>query len=319
MCKWGTHVQCRVWVCAEDSHTGVGRWAVKPIDACIAPLVNMLNQYGLFTRASCCGHGKKPLIICLQDGTELRGCGEIERRTTVPEMTRHEVITALQSAVEWMKEDGCDCGTDEPGTCALCLCQNALSSLLAEEIEALTRKPVFEEPFVPSLVNVPADMDVIYGGIANPSGAISLWLHQRAMEYHVRTEVYDRSVCSGPVSDDGGIMPATAEERMLINRNAQKIFSELGAQALSMGFTFAQWKAEVQKTARFLPRELQRDSYLRSSDEEMKERIRKDKCVELVKEMADVARDEDTVYHNAGHHYLTIAASLFPDERSLTK
>ena len=28
---------------------------------------------------------------------------------------------ALIPAVEWMREDGCDCGTDEPGTCALCL------------------------------------------------------------------------------------------------------------------------------------------------------------------------------------------------------
>lgn len=31
--------------------------AIK-VDACIAPLVQMLNDYGIETLASCCGHGK---------------------------------------------------------------------------------------------------------------------------------------------------------------------------------------------------------------------------------------------------------------------
>jgi len=33
----------------------------------------------------------------------------------------------LAAAREWMAEDGCDCGTDEPGTCALCQVEAAVS------------------------------------------------------------------------------------------------------------------------------------------------------------------------------------------------
>jgi hypothetical protein len=33
---------------------------------------------------------------------------------------------ALRHAVEWLDEQGCDCGTDEPGTCALCEAHAAL-------------------------------------------------------------------------------------------------------------------------------------------------------------------------------------------------
>jgi len=32
----------------------------------------------------------------------------------------------LMEAAVWMAEDGCDCGTDEPGTCGLCRIQKAL-------------------------------------------------------------------------------------------------------------------------------------------------------------------------------------------------
>ena len=40
MCKWGTDKE------------------VTKVDACIAPLVQMLNDYGIETIACCCGHGK---------------------------------------------------------------------------------------------------------------------------------------------------------------------------------------------------------------------------------------------------------------------
>jgi hypothetical protein len=35
---------------------------------------------------------------------------------------------AIEPAVAWMENDGCDCGTDEPGSCALCLCTALLNS-----------------------------------------------------------------------------------------------------------------------------------------------------------------------------------------------
>ena len=41
------------------------------VDPCIAPLVQTLNDGGYQTTASCCGHGRRPGIITLEDGREL--------------------------------------------------------------------------------------------------------------------------------------------------------------------------------------------------------------------------------------------------------
>ncbi len=35
----------------------------------------------------------------------------------------------MRRAVEWLEEIGCDCGTDEPGTCALCVGRAALADV----------------------------------------------------------------------------------------------------------------------------------------------------------------------------------------------
>jgi hypothetical protein len=48
------------------------------IDRCIAPLVRALNAWGIRTIASCCGHGKCPGNIVLEDGRELIICPDYE-------------------------------------------------------------------------------------------------------------------------------------------------------------------------------------------------------------------------------------------------
>ena len=53
MCKWGTDTE--VTLCEPTPVQG--RTTIK-VDSCIAPLVQMLNDYGIKTIASCCGHGK---------------------------------------------------------------------------------------------------------------------------------------------------------------------------------------------------------------------------------------------------------------------
>jgi hypothetical protein len=60
-----------VTIPAHLSHTGAQRTEYKPIDACIAPIVEALNARGILTEASCCGHGKGAGSIVLQDGREL--------------------------------------------------------------------------------------------------------------------------------------------------------------------------------------------------------------------------------------------------------
>lgn len=71
MCEHGDTVTMRVPVPAELSHSGRNEWKAKPVDRCLAPLVAALNDGALRTVASCCGHGKQPGRIALDDGREL--------------------------------------------------------------------------------------------------------------------------------------------------------------------------------------------------------------------------------------------------------
>lgn len=72
MCAWGDDVLLQVLIPAHLSHTGEARWDVKGIDRCIAPLVKALNDAGIYTANSCCGHGKADGTIHLHDGRILR-------------------------------------------------------------------------------------------------------------------------------------------------------------------------------------------------------------------------------------------------------
>ena len=68
MCKWGTHTKvelCKINLKGLNKKQHKGRAKIlglsekgELIDSCIAPLVQMLNDYGIETIASCCGHGK---------------------------------------------------------------------------------------------------------------------------------------------------------------------------------------------------------------------------------------------------------------------
>lgn len=71
MCEWGNTKQVLIFLPARFSRATQDRWAWKPVDACIAPIVQALNNAGLGTVASCCGHGTRPGNIALADGREL--------------------------------------------------------------------------------------------------------------------------------------------------------------------------------------------------------------------------------------------------------
>jgi len=68
MCKRGTLEQVEVTIPAHLSSTGKPGKTVKLIDKCIAPLVKALNDAGITTILSCCGHGKVDGQINLADG-----------------------------------------------------------------------------------------------------------------------------------------------------------------------------------------------------------------------------------------------------------
>jgi hypothetical protein len=64
-------------------------------------------------------------------------------------------------------------------------------------------------------------------------------LDELAAEYHERCETYDRLVCTGPIIDNS-IMPATHDERRLIERNARTVLAELTDRARCLGYTYRQ-------------------------------------------------------------------------------
>lgn len=70
MCEWGSNVRRFVPICAEDHHLQDGEmhWEYKPVDFCIADIVDALNKAGVYTRASCCGHFDGIGSIPLHDG-----------------------------------------------------------------------------------------------------------------------------------------------------------------------------------------------------------------------------------------------------------
>lgn len=71
MCKWGDTVNLKVPIPANCSHTGKFHWATKSVDECIAPIVKALNDAGIHTGGSCCGHGKADGNISFHNGTLL--------------------------------------------------------------------------------------------------------------------------------------------------------------------------------------------------------------------------------------------------------
>lgn len=61
-------IPVRVKIPTDLSYPKHEGWDVRPIDACIAPMVRGLQGAGIDMRHSCCGHGQAPGKILLQDG-----------------------------------------------------------------------------------------------------------------------------------------------------------------------------------------------------------------------------------------------------------
>ncbi len=62
MCQWGSEE----YITLNKPRPISGRIAI-PVDKCIAPLVQLLNDYGVRTIGCCCGHGKGPGFISFED------------------------------------------------------------------------------------------------------------------------------------------------------------------------------------------------------------------------------------------------------------
>jgi hypothetical protein len=68
MCKPGETEHVLVSIPEDLSSDGYCKVKYVKIDKCIAPIVEALQRSLIYTRASCCGHGKGNGKILLQDG-----------------------------------------------------------------------------------------------------------------------------------------------------------------------------------------------------------------------------------------------------------
>ncbi len=71
MCKKNDTTDVKVKIASDLSHTGEEYWKNAKIDRCISNLVSVLQEGSIDMRSSCCGHGKGPGEISLQDGRQL--------------------------------------------------------------------------------------------------------------------------------------------------------------------------------------------------------------------------------------------------------
>lgn len=63
MCRWGTDASIRL----NRPRPVSGRTEIL-VDACIAPLIQALNDAGVHTVGCCCGHGKAPGEVLIEQG-----------------------------------------------------------------------------------------------------------------------------------------------------------------------------------------------------------------------------------------------------------
>lgn len=68
MCEHGTHVEVENLRAGGNHPEFPLHYRTWKIDACIAPIVKALNDGGVETVQSCCGHGRTPGRIDLTDG-----------------------------------------------------------------------------------------------------------------------------------------------------------------------------------------------------------------------------------------------------------
>lgn len=73
----------------------------REIDFCIYPLVRALNEAGIETVASCCGHGVRPGNIALADGRELIIAQDFKTGRAIdrafPSITHNQGLNSVQA------------------------------------------------------------------------------------------------------------------------------------------------------------------------------------------------------------------------------
>ena len=89
MCKWGTSKP--VYVIRRANPFVKDGWHKVYVDSCIAEEIQMLNDNGVITLNSCCGHGKGNQIVCSR-----RKCFKVFRISYEPKRYKHTDIFQIK-------------------------------------------------------------------------------------------------------------------------------------------------------------------------------------------------------------------------------
>lgn len=92
-------------------------------DPCLVPLVKALNEGGVRTVASCCGHGKNAGSIALADGRWLVITDEPPSRDQTEDGLAERVVQRILNTVDPLK----------PGHVVRASCVEAVRALLADQ------------------------------------------------------------------------------------------------------------------------------------------------------------------------------------------
>lgn len=64
MCEWGTSLP--IYVIRRNNDSIPDGWHLIYVDACIAPVVQTMNNLGILTVGCCCGHGKTNATVLVE-------------------------------------------------------------------------------------------------------------------------------------------------------------------------------------------------------------------------------------------------------------
>ena len=89
--------------CGRDSVVMTIGGQPRDIDVCIVPVVRALNNAGIATVASCCGHGHRPGNIALADGRELVIAADYEQARQIDGLFPDIHGQPVERPDPWMK------------------------------------------------------------------------------------------------------------------------------------------------------------------------------------------------------------------------
>lgn len=104
MCDWNDTVILDL----PAGHPTTREDRTRTVDRCLAPLVEVLNAVGMWTTASCCGHGRRPGTVALVDGREIHVFPDFATGRRVDALFPYPINDRRAGGVHDRRQNGAD-------------------------------------------------------------------------------------------------------------------------------------------------------------------------------------------------------------------